>query len=336
MILYGIIAFGISLFLCGIAGVLGKRWNITQGDSHVSAIGGVAVIGAWWIGALMFGGLSHVSVAGFLIATVIIVILGVADVIRPLHPLLQLGGQISAAIAVIIGSGVTVHFVTHPFIKDRVVSLDMWDAWGIALPGTLFVLLWIVVLMNAVNFLDGMDGLSSGVSAIAFLAIGAVSLLPFVGDKPTALLAFLAAAVLIGFLFWNLPSAQVYLGTAGPWFIGFLLAVLSVQGASKVATAAVVGAVPLLDAATVIVGRLWRRQSPLYGDYTHLHHRLLRRGFSERTVLLIYYSVSLALGIFAVMLQTRFKVIVLLGISVLFVLCIIVGSYVVRRGKTKH
>jgi UDP-GlcNAc:undecaprenyl-phosphate/decaprenyl-phosphate GlcNAc-1-phosphate transferase len=79
---------------------------------------------------------------------------------------------------------------------------------------------------------------------------------------------------------------------------------------------------------------LWRRQSPLYGDYTHLHHRLLRRGFSQRTVLLMYYSISVVLGASAVMLQTRLKVVVLAGISVLFLLLIIVGSYVVRRNKT--
>jgi UDP-GlcNAc:undecaprenyl-phosphate GlcNAc-1-phosphate transferase len=150
-------------------------------------------------------------------------------------------------------------YVTNP--AGGLLYLNQWEVFGIALPGAILSIVWIVLLMNAVNFLDGLDGLASAVSVVGFLTIGAVSLLPHVNEPAVALPAFLAAGATLGFLFWNFPPARLYLGTPGSWFLGFLLGVFSLQGSSKIATLAVVGAIPLLDAVAVVLSRL-RRGTP--------------------------------------------------------------------------
>jgi UDP-GlcNAc:undecaprenyl-phosphate GlcNAc-1-phosphate transferase len=309
-----------------------RTLGFVVGAKRIPALGGVAVILAWWGSALISGALHASAVGGLLLATLGIVIVGLRDIRRPLGPGPQFAAQVVVAgIAVLLG-GVAVRYVTNPL--GGLLRLDQWNVLGYALPGTLLTFIWIITLMNVTNFLDGMDGLAAGVGVIAFLAIGLVSLLPQVNDPPTALLAFIAAAALSAFLFWNLPPAALYLGTVGSWFIGFLLAVLAVQGASKVATVAVVGAVPLLDATAVVAGRLRRGQSPFRGDRTHLHHRLERRGLSTRAILLLYLIVSSVLGASAVLLQTRAKVAVFVVVSVLFGFLILLGSRVVRRQRS--
>jgi UDP-GlcNAc:undecaprenyl-phosphate GlcNAc-1-phosphate transferase len=186
-------------------------------------------------------------------------------------------------------------------------------------------------MMNVINFLDGMDGLAGSVTIIAFLAIGFVSVLPQVNDVPTAIAAFAAASAIAGFLFYNFPPAKLILGTVGSWFIGFLIAILAIQGATKVATTAVVGAVPLIDALIVILGRLRRGNSPFRGDYTHLHHRLKRRGLSDQTILALYVVCSVILGLAAVVLQTHNKIILFLVFAVGLMIFVLVGSWVVRK-----
>lgn len=317
--------------MCAVAIRASKLFGFLAGSKLTPALGGPAVILAWWGIVLMADQINPAMALGLLLATLVIMGVGLWDIRRPLMPGPQFAAQVViAGLAVLLG-GTVIRSVTNPL--GGLLRLDQWEVLGYALPGALLTLIWIMTLMNVMNFLDGLDGLAAGVGLLAFLAVGLVSLLPQVHDPPTAFLAFSAAAALLGFLFWNLPPAALYLGTVGSWFIGFLLAILAVQDASKVATVAVVGAVPLLDAVAVILGRLRRGQSPFRGDQTHLHHRLERRGFSARAILFAYLLVSSLLGAGAVFLQTRLKVVVFLAVSVLFAFLIILGSRVIKRPR---
>ncbi len=324
-----IMAVVLSLILNALAIKLGKARQTDK--SIVPAWGGVAILISWWT----IVGFTHLLTGrvfwSLVVSSSIILLLGIWDVWRPFGPIVQLFAQVGAAAVAVYGGDFVVSYITDP--RGGLINLNNVQFFGLLIPASIITLVWIVTMMNVVNFLDGMDGLAGSVSMIAFIAIGLVSLLPQVNDPVTAIIAFCAAAVLFGFLFWNYPPAALYLGTVGSWFIGFLLAILAIKGVTKVATTAVVGAVPLLDAITVILGRIRRGRSPFRGDRTHLHHRLKRRGLSSRSILLIYMFASLALGGAAVMLQTYHKILVFSIFSVLFAFLIIVGSSRVRKNK---
>lgn len=327
-----IICFSMSLFFGGVFIKFGKKVCLVNAQ-NISSIGGIAVLFSWWIAVLLIKNLKVEMLWPLLMASLLILLIGLWDTRRPLGPIMQLLAQISIAVVPVFFGGLEIKYLTNPF--GGVIDFTNIRVFGLLIPSAVITLFWIVTLMNAVNFLDGMDGLAGSISIIAFVVIGLVSLLPQVNDLGTAVAAFAAAAALLGFIFWNYPPAPLILGTVGSWFIGFLLAVLSVQGTTKVATVAVVGAVPLLDAVVVVLGRLWRKRSPFKGDRTHLHHRLKRRGFSDRAILTIYMVVSIGLGCAAVLLQTQSKILVFCVFSVLFVFLIYLGSLVVKRGSKK-
>lgn len=275
----------------------------------VAATGGLGILAAWWVASGVTGSLEPRAALGLALATAVIVMVGLWDTRRALHPFPQLVGQLAAGISAVLIGGIAAPYVTNPL--GGLLYLNQWVIAGIPVLGAAFTVIWILALMNAVNFLDGMDGLAASVSAIGFVTIGVVSLLPQVNEPEIALPAFLAAAATAGFLFWNFPPARLVLGTTGSWFLGFLLAVLSVQGSSKIATLAVVGAIPLLDAASVIIARIRRGASPFRGDSTHLHHRLRSRGWSPRAILTLYAALSASLALAAIYLPTPLKILLL-------------------------
>lgn len=303
-----VVAGALACFLAVPARALGARFGLT-GRTRLPSTGGLALAGAWWVTALALLPPSPAT-AGLALALLPIVIVGLVDLRRPLGPWPQAAAQVLAAASVVVVGGVAARFVTNPF--GGLIRLDAWSVGTLPLLGALLSLAWIVLLMNAVNFLDGMDGLAASVSAVGFSAIGAVSLLPHVQEPAVATWSFLAAGATLGFLFWNFPPAKIYLGTPGVWFLGLLLGTLSLLGSSKIATLAVVGAIPLLDALSVILARIRRGASPFRGDTTHLHHRLRASGWPPHSVLLLYAGLSAALGFAAAVLPTVAKVLTFL------------------------
>lgn len=293
-----------SLLLGPVALFLGRHWRLTI--TGRAATGWLALGLAWWAGLLWTRLLDLRTAGGLALAMISLLAVGIADIRRPLGPLPQLAAQALAGFSVTLIGGVAVPYVTNPF--GGLLYLNQVQAFGVPLLGAAVSVLWIILLQNALNFLDGTDGLATSVSGIGFLTIAAVSVLPHVKEPAVALAALLAAGACAGLLFWNFPPARLYLGTPGAWFLGFLLAVLSIQGSSKIATLAVVGAIPLLDALAVVLGRLQRGASPFRGDTTHLHHRLVARGWSPRRVLLLYAGLSALLGVAAVALPTPLKI----------------------------
>jgi UDP-GlcNAc:undecaprenyl-phosphate GlcNAc-1-phosphate transferase len=253
---------------------------------------------------------------------------GLLDARRALRPFFQLIAQIIIAIIVVYWGNFSINYISNPF--GGVISLNNASLLGI-FAGDFFAVFWIVAMINVINFMDGLDGLAGSVTGVALITIGFVSVLPQVNDYGTAVASFAATAAIAGFLFWNLPPAKLFLGTVGSWFLGFLIAILAIQGATKVATTAVVGAVPLIDAIIVVFGRLRMGHSPFRGDLTHLHHRLKRRGISDRAILAIYTTCSVLLGVAAVILQTHNKIILFVIFSVGLIVFVMIGSQYAKR-----
>jgi UDP-GlcNAc:undecaprenyl-phosphate GlcNAc-1-phosphate transferase len=155
-------------------------------------------------------------------------------------------------------------------------------------------------MINSINFIDGLDGLSSGIGVIAAVTLGMISLTPGVPQPFVAVLCFVLAGSLLGFLRWNFHPATIFAGTSGVMFLGYTLAVLSILGTAKVAVALLVLGVPIIDAFWIIVRRLLQRRSPFSPDRGHLHHRLLDVGLSHRQTVLLIYGICVALALIAV------------------------------------
>jgi UDP-GlcNAc:undecaprenyl-phosphate/decaprenyl-phosphate GlcNAc-1-phosphate transferase len=226
-----------------------------------------------------------------LAGAIVIVIVGAVDDARDLPPLAKLLGQIAAALLA-VEAGVKVTDVTIPFIG----ALQFPNAGGA------LSVIWLVALMNVVNFSDGVDGLAAGVCTIDGIAF---SIIAFdLNVNGAGILAALTAGAALGFLFHNFNPASIFMGDSGSNLLGYLLGVVAVIGSMKtnVVVALIVPlvilAVPFLDTGFVIAKRLKYRRKPWSADANHFHHRMARIGFSQRkTVAYLYAWTALLAGV---------------------------------------
>lgn len=226
---------------------------------------------------------------GVLLGLVVLLPLAILDDRRRLGPIPQLVGQIAIA-AVPITFGIVVDNIATPY-------------WGmIHLPAWLivpFTLLWIVGMINTINLVDVMDGLASGIVAIAALVLFARSIFDF-GQYDIAILPLALAGCCLGFLPHNWHPSRIIMGSSGALLLGYSLAVMSIMGGAKVATALLVLGVPIADVAWVIVRRLASGRSPMKGgDQRHLPQRLHMAGLSQRQIVLIFYLLCAIFGVAA-------------------------------------
>jgi len=168
---------------------------------------------------------------------------------------------------------------------------------------SLITALWIVGMINSINFIDGLDGLSTGVSIIAALTLGFVSFGYESSYQPiVAVLCAVFAGSLLGFLPWNFNPARVFIGTTGVMVMGYLLAVLAILGSAKVAVALLILGVPIIDTFWIITRRLLSGHSPFTPDRGHIHHRLLDLGLSHKGVVLLIYGITVMLAVISLLL----------------------------------
>lgn len=226
----------------------------------------------------------------------LITLVGAIDDIRDLPPGVKLLGQIAAAV-IAVEAGAVVTDVTLPFVG----ALQFPNEGGV------LTVIWLVALMNVVNFSDGVDGLAAGVCTIDGIAFAIIAL--DLGVHGAAVLAALTAGAALGFLFHNFYPASVFMGDAGANLLGYLLGVVAVVGSLK--TNAVVALVvpllilviPFLDTSFVIAKRLKYRRKPWSADLNHFHHRMARIGFSQRKTVAYLYVWSMLMAGLAVALR---------------------------------
>jgi UDP-GlcNAc:undecaprenyl-phosphate/decaprenyl-phosphate GlcNAc-1-phosphate transferase len=250
------------------------------------------------------------DIVGLLLGGALATVFGVLDDALDLRARWQFVGQLALALFAVV-CGFVVDSVANPFGSDPIHLI------GPIAVG--FSLLWIAGMINSINFIDGLDGLSSGIGLIAALTLGIISLTPQVspGGQPfIAVLCFALAGSLVGFLRWNFHPATIFAGTSGVMFLGYTLALLSILGTAKVAIALLVLGVPIIDAFWIIVRRLAQRRSPFSPDRGHLHHRLLDVGLSHRQTVLLIYGICLALASLAFLLSGTTQLYAFLGLFV--------------------
>jgi UDP-GlcNAc:undecaprenyl-phosphate GlcNAc-1-phosphate transferase len=281
-----------------------------------------------YIWAIFFGGL-------------LLVIGGVLDDRFNLSATKQLLWPILAVLVVIVG-GIGITKVTNPF--GGLLYLDQYEwilFWFRGLPykltliADLFTVLWLLGMMFTVKFLDGLDGLASGVGGIGALIIFLLSTATKWWQPDTALLAIILAGACLGFLLFNFHPAKIFLGSSD-LFIGFMLGVLAIISGGKIATALLIMGIPILDVAWVILRRVfWEKKNPFKtADKKHLHFRLLDVGFSHRQAVLILYLFSAFFGSLTLFLQSKDKLITL-GLIVLLMILLAVWLVLASKKEIK-
>ena len=236
---------------------------------------------------------------------------GVIDDALDLRARWQFAGQLGLALFA-IALGYTVDFIANPIGSGPrdILRLPAPIAIG-------FSVLWIAGMINSINFIDGLDGLSSGIGLIAAVTLGVDQPhRPTVSQPFVAVLCFVLAGSLLGFLRWNFHPATIFAGTSGVMFLGYTLALLSILGTAKVAVAMLVLGVPIIDAFWIIVRRLAERRSPFSPDRGHLHHRLLDVGLSHRQTVLLIYAICVGLAVMALFLSGATQLYAFMGVFV--------------------
>lgn len=274
---------------------------------------------------------------GTLLGVLILLVIGVIDDIRGLKPWQKLIGHILAAGMVVL-FGISINYLRlpgglHLELTSLIYPITIFThTYNFVVFGDLITMLWIVLMINTMNFLDGLDGLASGVSVIAGIAIFFLCL--SLGQPAAALLAIIFSGAVFGFLPWNFNPAKIFMGDSGSMFLGFMLAVLSVISGGKLATAFLVLGLPILDVVWVVLRRLVYGKSPFSADKMHLHHRLLSIGLSQRQVVLVLYFVAAGFGTVAVLSSTAAKIQALfwlLGLMAALIIFLIIMQWRKRR-----
>ncbi|UOQ87055.1 MraY family glycosyltransferase [Gracilibacillus salinarum] len=249
-------------------------------------LGGLAIFGSFAITYLLFIDRT-IEIWPIFAGGLIITAVGIVDDVKQISPKAKLLGQLLAALVTVLG-GIQIDFVTLPFI-DR-VEFGFW-----AIPITI---VWIIGVTNAINLIDGLDGLAAGVSSIAVFTISVFAVA--MGNYLIALIGFILLGSTVGFLLFNFHPAKIFMGDTGSLFLGYMISVLAVSGLFKnvamfsLLVPIIILAVPIIDTSFAIIRRVVNNKPLSSPDKLHLHHCLLRLGFSHRqTVLLIYLMSSM-------------------------------------------
>lgn len=286
----------------------------------MARMGGLGIYIAFVASALLFAPRSA-QLTGILLANTLIVITGILDDTRDLSPKIKLLGQVLAAL-VLMEYGFEVKFLTLP-LEGGIVYLERAD--------TIFTVFWLVGVTNAVNLIDGLDGLAAGTSAIAAATMSVVALMT--GQIQAFVLGLTLVGAIVGFLRYNFHPASIFMGDTGSMLLGFNLAALAILGMTKSVTVislllpVIILGIPILDTLWAIVRRASRGKHIFEADKKHLHHRLLQIGLSHRNTVLVIYGVNLFLGAAAILVQTLGTLWSLAAVAVLAVLLLLFARW---------
>lgn len=259
---------------------------------------------------------------GFLLGILVLSFVCFFDDIKGIHPLVKLAGQLVAA-GIVVAFGIRINNFNLPFFEGNIIIGEVFSI--------ILTIGWLVGITNAINLIDGLDGLSTGIAIIS-----SVSLLIIFALNGSPLIAIIMITSLVGalsgFLPFNFNPAKTFVGDVGSNFIGFTLAVVSILGVAKTATAFIVVlpiivlGLPIFDTISAIIRRLIKGKSlkaVIQADKGHLHHKLIAKGFTQKEAVLILYGISVACGMFAVILfESNIWKAISFALMVIAVVCI--------------
>ena len=324
-LLPGFVSFVITIITIPKTITLAKKFNLLDNpkirphpahtqDRIVPRAGGLAIFLGIIIASLIFIPLIKTNI-GILFGILILLVVGLLDdKYHNFSPYFRLLSQFGAAAAA-VGSGVSVNFITNPL--GGIIHLDI-----IALLPQILSVVWIVWVMNMVNWSKGVDGQMPGIITISALILGLLSLkLGFTDPTQVSVakLSFITVGAAFGFLIFNWYPAKIFPGFSGSTILGFMIATLSILSGAKLATAGLVLLIPATDFAYTFIRRILSGKSPVWGDRKHLHHRLLEKGLTHAQISLFYILGSAILGAAALALSSQGKLFaaLLIGIIIL-------------------
>ncbi len=338
--------FLLSLILTPLIIVIARRLNITDNPKsaerkiHLKTtplLGGIAVFISFFLiyFVVYYFKLANISqipvtaVWAVFAGGLIIMIGGILDDKYNLKPYQQIIWPILASLCVLF-VGVRIAYVTNPFgFPGTIIYLP-------AIIGSVVSFLWLMGMMYTAKFLDGLDGLLSGIGAIAALAIFMVSIGWDVPVSATGVWSLALFGSLLGFLIFNWMPAKIFLGEGGSVFLGFILGALSIISGSKIVTTLLVMGIPALDVLWVILQRIIKKESPFsHADRKHIHYRLVDFGFSKVGAVLFLYLISLIFALFA-LLSSGFSKLIGLLIMAMVMVAIVVLLFVKNNNNEKQ
>jgi UDP-GlcNAc:undecaprenyl-phosphate GlcNAc-1-phosphate transferase len=284
----------------------------------MARLGGLAIYIGFLIGFIVLQPESP-YVLPILLGSLIIILTGVLDDITELAAKWKLLGQILAASVVVIG-GVRVEYINLPF--EGYLQLGWFS-----IPLTL---LWILGVTNAINLIDGLDGLAAGVSSIVLITISSLAI--FQGDTFVAALGVMLLGSTLGFLVFNFNPAKIFMGDTGALFLGYMISVIALLGFKNVTVFSliipvIILAIPISDTLFAIIRRIVQKKPLSAPDKSHLHHCLLRLGFSHKQTVLVIYAMTAFFSVAAVMLTMS-----TLWISMMIICVIIIAiEFIVEK-----
>ncbi|EKN71358.1 glycosyl transferase, family 4 -containing protein [Neobacillus bataviensis LMG 21833] len=315
-----IVCFVISILITPLikklAFVIGATDQPNQRKVHLSImprLGGLSIFISFMVGIILLRPDNQYFFA-ILIGSLIIITTGICDDLFELPAKYKLLGQLAAAFTIVFVGDLQVVFINLPFGGQLQFGL-------LSIP---FTILWIVGITNAINLIDGLDGLAAGVSSIALIIISALALIQ--GQIFVAAVGSIVLASTLGFLIYNFHPASIFMGDTGALFLGFIISVLSLLGFKNVTFISfvipvLILGVPISDTIFAIIRRIINKQPLSAPDKSHLHHCMLRLGYSHRQTVLLIYAMSAFFGLVAVIFsQARIGgAIVLIGIIILII-----------------
>jgi UDP-GlcNAc:undecaprenyl-phosphate/decaprenyl-phosphate GlcNAc-1-phosphate transferase len=313
------VSFAIAALIVSAVVLFGKKKNADGRFSSrhihrsgISRFGGVALIISF-IATLLFDSrlVGSAPLEGLIVGCSAILIFGIIDDLKQIDWKTQLLFQI-LLVGLVYTIGLRLVLMSN--------QLGGFFSFGTAngyFFGLVISIVWIVLLMNAMNWADGIDGVSGGVTLIGAGTIFLLSLRPEVNQPPVAIITAALVGCLLAFLLFNFNPSKILAGTSGSMFMGFALAALAIFAGAKIATTLLVLAIPVIDAIWVIAERFGAGESIFGADKRHLHFRLLELGWPQKKICLFYWSITLCIAIIALNTRAFGKTVTFLAVLVL-------------------
>lgn len=294
-------------------------------------MGGLMIYLGFLFGYMLFAP-QNTQMLAILIASFIVIITGILDVIKPLRAREKLVGQVLAACIIT--------FYGKILLNDISAFGFYFDFGWLAYPLTI---IFIVALMNCINFIDGLDGLAAGISSIFFATIGILAFIMHNIGSLEITIAFIMLGACLGFLIFNFNPSKIFMGEIGSMFLGFMIAVVCLLGFKAVTLTSLVVpmiilAIPILDTLFAILRRIIHHKPIYEADKQHLHHQLLNKKFSQKTTVLIIYAVSMLFSLASIfyVLKDRKAGTIIYGVLVLLITWVILTTDILTDKAKIH
>ena len=295
----------------------------------IPRLGGLGIYLGFLLGYILFG-YESIQMNSILIGSFIVILIGIIDDINSVQARYKFLGQLVAASIVTLYGGI--------LLKD-ISAFGLYINFGVLSP--IITIIFMTAIMNCMNFIDGLDGLAGGISAIYFLMIGIISIL-FKSSGLDMILSFVLLGSTLGFLVHNFYPASIFMGDSGSLFLGYIIAIISLLGYKNVTFTSLIVpifllAIPILDTLFAIIRRLLKHESIAMPDKSHLHHQLLRLNFSIRKAVLVIYTIDILFAVASIIYVTKNRPLGYIIYTLLFiiVLTVIFKTDIIRERKNK-